>query len=319
MNENNFWNFALQSLSENKNIVLMIVADSSNSSPGRQGFKMLIDEDGNSKGTIGGGIREKWMSDFSLDFMSSGRLITIKQLQHSESDKFESSGLICGGFQTIIFINLDKSHQLIIKDIIENNRKAVLYISHQSFNLIDYQNSMSDIQFKYESENLWSYQEVIGNYNSVYIIGGGHVGKAVSELMKMLGFYVVIFDHRESVFTMTENNAADKKIICDYDEVGQHIIENDKAYIVICTSKHTGDKTALMSVIKKQVSYIGMMGSKRKVKTIFNEIKAAGFSEELLNKVHSPIGLEIKSETPEEIAVSIAAEIIKIKNEKKYV
>jgi xanthine dehydrogenase accessory factor len=77
---------------------------------------------------------------------------------------------------------------------------------------------------------------------------------------------------------------------------------------------HAGDKDTLKSVINKNVKYIGMMGSKRKIKSIFDALTEEGVDKELLKKVHTPIGIEIEAETPEEIAISIAAEIIKVKN-----
>lgn len=322
MNDIDFWKFAQQNINENKKVVLMIVADSSNSSPGRQGFKMLINENGLSKGTIGGGIMEKDLSEFAISFIKSDEKILIKQLQHSSSGKYESSGLICGGFQTILFINLSKEFLSAIEKIIEsiaNQNQILLVINNQNFFTTENKKNLSDISFEMNDDGTWKYEEIIGNQETVYIIGGGHVGKAVSDLMKMLGFYIVIFDHRQDIFTMTANNSADKKIICAYNEVGNFIKEGKNSFIVICTPKHTGDKDALASVINKQVKYIGMMGSKSKIKSVFSQIKDLGYSDDLLNRIHSPIGLEIYSETPAEIAVSIAAEIIKIKNEKKYV
>jgi xanthine dehydrogenase accessory factor len=79
---------------------------------------------------------------------------------------------------------------------------------------------------------------------------------------------------------------------------------------------HAGDTATLKSVIDKNVRYIGLMGSKRKIKTIFEPLREEGVDENLIRKVHTPIGLEIEAESPEEIAISIAAEVIKVKNQK---
>ena len=132
--------------------------------------------------------------------------------------------------------------------------------------------------------------------------------------MKSLGFYVVVFDHREDVFTIEQNSFADEIVITKYEDIGNRIIESERSYIIIVTPMHSGDKDTLKSVINKNVKYIGMMGSKRKIKTIFDALLLDGISNELFKKVHTPIGIEIEAETPEEIAISIAAEIIKAKN-----
>jgi xanthine dehydrogenase accessory factor len=147
-----------------------------------------------------------------------------------------------------------------------------------------------------------------------YVAGGGHVGLAVSRVMKSIGFYVIVFDHREDVFTIEQNKYADEIIITKYEEIGEKVIESERSYVIIVTPIHAGDKLTLKSVINKNLKYIGMMGSARKIKTIFDALRAEGVDENLFKKVHTPIGLEIEAETPEEIAVSIAAEIIKVKN-----
>ncbi len=322
MREKEFWNFASDAIDDGEKIVLLKVADATNSSPGRQGFQMLLKADGVSMGTIGGGIMEKEMIDYSLSLLAGTESKLVKRLQHSPNTKYESSGLICGGLQTIVFQILSGSHRPVIKKILTNLEKRIdgtMKISCGNFSF-DAENSQSlQINFTYSSDDDWAYTENVGFSNTVYIIGGGHVGKAVSDVMKQLGFYVTIFDHRNDVFTMKDNLSADEKIITDYKNTGNYIIENEKSYIVIATPRHNGDRDALISVLGKNVKYVGMMGSKKKIHTIFEAVREAGYSDETLFKVHSPIGLEIEAETPEEIAISIAAEIIKIKNAVKNV
>jgi xanthine dehydrogenase accessory factor len=174
--------------------------------------------------------------------------------------------------------------------------------------------NIQPIIFHYNSDVDWKYTENLGLPLIAYIAGGGHVGLAVSHVMKSLGFHVIIFDHREDVYTLEQNEFADEVIICKYEELGNKIIESERSYVIIVTPMHAGDKDTLKSVINKNVKYIGMMGSKRKIKSIFDALTEEGVDKELLKKVHTPIGIEIEAETPEEIAISIAAEIIKVKN-----
>lgn len=316
MNEKRFWQFARDNINEYDKVLLLTVADSSNHSPGRQGFKMLLTPNGSTLGTVGGGIMEKQLIDYGIELLSGKEEKQIKRLQHSPKTDLEESGLICGGFQTVIFSLLASEEIKSIDKILENLNKRENGILKLSYNLFDYDSSQSqkdDCTFNYENDTDYIYKENIGFTDTAYIIGGGHVGLAVSQIMKFIGFYVVVFDHREDVFTMNQNTYADEKIITDYKDVNQFIKEGSKSYAIIVTPMHMGDKDALCSVINLDLKYIGMMGSARKIKTVFNNLIKDGVDKKLFDKVHTPIGLEIEAETPEEIAVSIAAEIISIK------
>jgi xanthine dehydrogenase accessory factor len=316
MNEVILWNFISDNIKANKKVVLLVVAESSNSSPGRQGFKMVVNEDAEMVGTIGGGVMEKDMIEYSLDLLFGNEIRLIKKLHHSDKTNFEKSGLICGGYQTIIFSVIDKTQTTLIDNILsalneKQNNELIISPNSIEFNSTD---SILPASFTYKTDEDWVYKEYIGLPLISYIAGGGHVGLAVSRVMKTLGFYVVVFDHREDVFTIKQNKFADEIIITKYEDIGKRIIESERSYIIIVTPMHAGDKDTLKSVIHKNVKYIGMMGSKRKIKSIFDALSDDGIDKIFFDKVHTPIGIEIEAETPEEIAVSIAAEIIKVKN-----
>jgi len=314
------WNFIHKTISSDKKAVLLIVAESSNSSPGRQGFKMVVTEDAEQFGTIGGGIMEKDMIEYSLDLLFGNETKTIKRLHHTDKTKYEKSGLICGGYQIIVFTVIDKPHVDAIESIIslskqKQNGELVISPAGIEYNKIDTTNPVS---FIYKTDDEWEYRENIGLPLMAFIAGGGHVGLAVSRIMKSIGFYVIVFDHREDVFTIEQNEYADEIIITKYEEIGSKIIEGERSYersyIIIVTPMHAGDSATLKSVINKNVKYIGLMGSKRKIKSIFDALREDGVDEKLFERVHTPIGIEIEAESPEEIAISIAAEVIKKKN-----
>ena len=316
MIETSFWNFILKTINSEKKIVLLIVAESSNSSPGRQGFKMAVTEDAEMIGTIGGGIMEKDMIKYSYDLLFGKETRLIKKLHHSDKTNFEKSGLICGGYQTIIFSVLDKSHIQTIESIlssISQKQNGKLSIKPGRIDYLQTE-EIQTITFHYNSDESWQYTENLGLPLIAYIAGGGHVGLAVSQVMKSLGFHVIVFDHRKDIYTIEQNKFADEIIICKYEEIGNRIIESERSFIIIVTPMHAGDKDTLKSVINKNVKYIGMMGSHKKIKSIFDALTEEDVDSELFNKVHTPIGIEIEAETPEEIAISIAAEIIKVKN-----
>jgi xanthine dehydrogenase accessory factor len=133
--------------------------------------------------------------------------------------------------------------------------------------------------------------------------------------MSAMDFYIHLYDTREGLNTMERNEFAnEKKIISNYAELAQLISSGKNNYVVIMTFGYRTDDEAVKALMNKEFKYIGLLGSKKKIEKMFADYRNEGISEELLHKIHSPIGIQIKSETPEEIAVSIAAEIIKAKN-----
>ena len=160
----------------------------------------------------------------------------------------------------------------------------------------------------------WIAYQPVGFANKAYILGGGHVGSALSIVMRQIGFYVVLMDDRPGLNTMEENQAAHEKLFIDYDAVANHISEGDHVYVTIVSFGYRTDKEVLQNLIGRKYKYLGMMGSKEKVKKLLNELIEEGVDQVWLDSVHTPIGLSVHSKTPEEIAISIAAEIIEIKN-----
>jgi xanthine dehydrogenase accessory factor len=316
MKELKLWKSILVSLNQNKKVELLTVSDSSNSSPGKQGFKMAVEETGVLSGTVGGGIMENNLVEDAKVILNSNSKIILKTLHHNPVQTKQSSGLICGGKQSIIFCLLDTTDIPLINKLIntiESQTKSILRITNNGIELLPNFDQSEKFIFNLVNDKEFEYLELYGVNDTIYIIGGGHVGLAVSKAMANLDFYIVIIDHRENIFTMDQNVFAHKKIIINYDSVGDIIKEGNNSYVVIVSPQHIGDEAALKSVINKNVKYIGMMGSKKKIKTVFDNLINAGIKKELLAKVHSPIGLEIGAQSPDEIAISIAAEIIKIK------
>ena len=132
--------------------------------------------------------------------------------------------------------------------------------------------------------------------------------------MNDLGFYIVVIDDRNDLNTMVKNEYAHQREIIEYEAIANFIPESDTSYVVLVSFGYRTDKIILKQLIGKNYRYLGMMGSAKKVKTLFEELSVEGFTPAQLASVNSPIGLKINSKTPIEIAVSIAAEIVKVKN-----
>lgn len=155
--------------------------------------------------------------------------------------------------------------------------------------------------------------EPLQEEEKIYIFGAGHVGAAMCQQAKLLGFYVVILDERPQVVENEKVASADELIIGNILEQAENLKFNPYSYLIILTSSHQLDKEILKRVLPSPARYIGMIGSKKKIRMTFESLKKEGISPLQLKKVFTPIGLPIGGQTPEEIAVSIMAEIIAFK------
>jgi xanthine dehydrogenase accessory factor len=151
----------------------------------------------------------------------------------------------------------------------------------------------------------------------VYIFGGGHISLFVSKISNMVGFQVVLIDERPQFANKERFPEADEVIAEDFEMVLPKLKVNQSSYLVIVTRGHTYDQEVLDWALSQQVRYIGMIGSRKKIHTVYDNLKEKGIKPEQLQRVHAPIGLDLGALTPEEIAVSIVAEMIKVRREKR--
>lgn len=311
-----FWQHILEKLKDNQNIYVLTVIENLGSSPGRKGFKMLVAQDGFIFGSIGGGVMEFTLVKEAQELLLEKKSPTFIKKQIHKGNIKEGSGMICSGEQTVAFHCLTQKHISVVENIIhciKNGEKGKLHLTPNSFN---FSNKTLENQFKYQisSNKDWFFEEHIGFRETLYIIGGGHVGVAVSDLLRKLGFYVVVFDDRENLNTLENNNFAHEKRVINYKEIDTYIADGNNTFIAIMTNKYTDDQLVLSKIIRNNYKFIGVLGSKAKLKTMWEVLQKKGFTKQELEKVKAPIGVSIQSETPEEIAVSIAAQIIQIKN-----
>ena len=147
----------------------------------------------------------------------------------------------------------------------------------------------------------------------LYLVGAGHVAFNVYKVARIAGFDVVVIDDREA-YANRERFPDAREIFADeFDQALAKLEPNENSYVVIVTRGHRDDMRVLRWAVQTDARYIGMIGSKRKVLTIYKELQAEGLSSALFEKVQAPIGLEIGAVTPEEIAVSIVAEMIAVR------
>lgn len=148
---------------------------------------------------------------------------------------------------------------------------------------------------------------------TLYLFGAGHISQNVAAMGKRLGFQVVVIDPRTEFNNAEQFPTADSLIVEEYTSAFSQLSINRESYIVICTPGHASDEQCLQFATGAGAKYIGMIGSRKKVKDIKERLLQRGVSEQQLDRVNAPIGLDINAETPEEIAISILAKIVKVR------
>ena len=305
------WEFINDKLSANIKVILLFVLDSEGSSPGRKGFKMAVSADDELSGTIGGGIMEFKFVEKARSLLQAGvnDVSLVKQFHDKIHDK-NQSGMICSGSQLIALIPLNfpganKTIRQIINAQKENENKTI-HISPAGMNITNEPAKGLD----YKTETNWNYTEAINQKPVIHIIGGGHVGLALTELMNYLGFYVKLYDDRNELNTIQQNLFADEKHFIDYNKISEEVNIDKNDFVVVMTIGYRTDKIVLKQLMSKDFFYLGLLGSEKKNERLFKELKEEGIDDEKLDKIFAPIGLNIFSKTTKEIAVSVAAQII---------
>jgi len=147
------------------------------------------------------------------------------------------------------------------------------------------------------------------------ILGAGHISQFLAQVAKMLDFHVTVIDDREDFANRERFPDADHLIVADLEKVLDEYTITENTYLAILTRGHKHDQVALEKVARSEAAYIGMIGSVNKIKTVFDNLKDKGLPSSCLEKVHAPIGLDLGGNSPAEIALSIAAELVKVRHQ----
>ena len=312
------WEFTLNELQANRKVAFLAVLQSEGSSPGRQGFKMALSASGEMAGSIGGGIMEHKLVELARNLLAHNQTNPVLKRQvHSKTVAINQSGMICSGEQTVAIYFLDPTAIPDLEKLvtaIKTKTPGSLILTENALSFQAEESQATQFTFSQENDSVWQFTEKIPVRDAVYIVGGGHVSLALSNVLKFLHFDIHLFDDRPDLNTFEENHLATSKTLIPYHEVAGFIPEGNQNYVVIMTIGYRTDKLVLQKLLNRKFAYLGLLGSKAKIAQLFSELKTEGFSETALKNVHAPIGSPIKSKTPEEIAISIAAEIIKVKN-----
>jgi xanthine dehydrogenase accessory factor len=300
------WGLALESLRGGRRTVLVLVVDHSGSVPGVTGTHAIVSELGIA-GTIGGGEAEKELLERAQSHSGSPLLIRFR---HTPGE----GGTLCSGLQVFAVMELtaeDEAPLTSIVDTLSRHRTGNLGISPAGLSFSP--GTTGPHQFV-EGAETWGYSGPVGLLDTLTIIGGGHVSLAFSRVMATLPFRILVLDNRSDLPTMEANRWAHERRVVDYENLGDHVPDGDRSWVTIMTYGHHHDRLALERLLGKDLAYLGVLGSKAKIRQMFAAMKNDGVPASALERVRAPVGISIGSHTPEEIAVSIAAEIVAVRN-----
>jgi len=335
---------------QRENFVMATILKKSGSAPRSEGVKMIIRQDLSVEGSIGGGLIEAMVIRAAAR-VHKEKYFHIEEFMLNSQDE-ASQRIVCGGDVKVLLEYIDwwdPKNQFFygeLVQLIENKTDFVTITkipqtSNENGSLekwicteTGFFGSESDevsslvkeirenfYQLKYKEaflEREGFYVETFFNNQNVCIIGGGHIGKVLAELCKLVGFYVTVVDDREEFANVHRFNMVDEvMVILAFENIEDYININQHSYVVIVTRGHSDDKDVLVQMLQTDAKYIGMIGSKSKRNHVYQSLLDEGFTYSDLERIHSPIGLNIFAETPEEIAVSIVAEMIQVRRQPK--
>lgn len=291
-------------------MVLVTIIDTKGSAPRHAGSKMLVSKYGIIEGTVGGGSGE-YESMLEAQKILENKNFLVMDITRLGDDPKDSL-MICGGINKLMLQYIDNKNRDIFLKTLELNNKG-----HRVKLRTNLTNGEIEIVENYQRESEGYFYDIIEPVNNLLVLGGGYVGYAIYELADILGFEVTIFDDRSEFVTKERFPKAVGLGAGDFSNLLNSYNFNSYTYIAVVTRGHLQDSECVKGVIKKENKYIGLIGSKRKISLIIEDLKKSGYSQEEIDRIHAPIGLDIGAETPEEIAISVMAEVIGVKYGKK--
>ena len=297
---------------------LVALIESEGSTPRSSGAFMLVNKNGFVAGTVGGGGMEY-----------AAVLEAQKKLMEGETKSFlkrydltTAAGMACGGYCSLQFCYLPAVQET---DMLAEYILFRLKGKYPWWLLIPL--GEGDIRVEeglfikkhkgfYEQDGKEYYAEQYNYDGRVFIFGAGHVARELVPLLSHLGFKCVVIDDREEFAKPEVFPTAHKVLLAEYTKLNEVCKLNCMDYAVVMTRGHVHDANCERFLLTTPVPYIGVMGSKNKAKLARETLLSEGYSEKQLARIKTPIGLDIGSETPAEIAVSIAAQLIEVRSKR---
>jgi xanthine dehydrogenase accessory factor len=314
---------AVKYLDDDEDFALATIIHTSGSSPRHGGTSMLVRTDGGIVGTIGGGALEARAIQEALSVLQTRSI----RLMHFVLTPEDSAGLgmICGGQGAVLIEPMASSHASArefwqsLARLLDEGGKGWLVTSITGSQeegwsvtrvIAGSRDAVPDQPPTREGGPL-VHVHPVGMDGTAYVFGAGHCGAKLIPALDIAGFRTVIIDDRADFANRGRFPTADEVVVLDSLESGVDGLGIDgDSYVVIVTRGHVFDQAVLAQALRTDACYIGMIGSRKKVAAIFDALRAQGFSDADIERVHAPIGLPIGGETPGEIAISIAAQLV---------
>ncbi|WP_320042419.1 XdhC family aldehyde oxidoreductase maturation factor [uncultured Desulfobacter sp.] len=339
---------SLELLNNGTPFALAVIIGHKGSTPRTSGSKMLVRLDKSISGTIGGGLVEAKVMNACVDLLDQSR----SEIMDFTLDQEIKAGMdmVCGGSLTVwirSFVPPCPPEQIqvwqTLADLEATGKKALAVTrimadktTESSLVLEKGQvvgpSMLPKVLMDAAGENRFTGPapvrqfygldqfiiEPLSRPDTLYIFGAGHVGFQLAKMANLVDFTCVVTDDRAEFANESRfPHSAQIRVLDDFSNAFDGLDIDGNAYIVILTRGHLHDQTVLEQALKTDAAYIGMIGSKKKKKQIYDNLMEKGVAQAQLEQVYAPIGLKIKAETPAEIAVSIMAELIKIRAENK--
>lgn len=323
------FNAIIDRIRRGEEVVLCTVLASSGSAPRGAGARMAVFADGTTLGTVGGGRVELLATQEAGEILNGAQ--TCVRAFDLTPDQIHSIGMVCGGKVSIYYQRITAQTLPTLEKILnalstEENSWLYLRIRDgmvEEFKVVAAAEAASEPEL-YASRAVLKkgsplvYTEPLLQTGRVYIFGGGHVGRALVPALAAVDFRVTLFDNRRELADRTQFPDAEEVIFGDYGTISEYVTLRPEDYVVIMTPGHQSDYILLEQVLRHYpLRYVGCIGSRSKVARTQQLLREAGICEDAIAAVHSPIGLPILAQTPAEIAVSIAAEMICVRAENR--
>jgi len=328
-----------ETLSRKEPLVMALILNKEGSTPRSAGTRMLIGAGGSAVGTIGGGRIEASVMETAGEMI--GKPGAVVRAFDLTSEIADATDMICGGKLEILIESIlpDEKNLLIFScllqmlnqrqkgvmatELLESGssvlqvRRSILHHDGGITGDADLKSRIDSIPEKFlspiltQSGGMRIFIEPLLAGGTLCLFGAGHVSLQTAILAKRVGFNIVVLDDRVEFANNTRFSEADEvRVLTSFEKAFEGLEINADSYLVILTHGHTHDKTVLSQALKTRAGYTGMIGSRKKRDAIYRALEKEGFSAGDFEKVHCPIGLAIGAQTPEEIAVSIVAELI---------
>lgn len=307
---------------QQQDTVLVTVVEGKGSIPRTAGAYMAVDENGRIYGTIGGGNLEYQAVQKARGLVGTdAHFVEEFDLGTGENGGL---GMVCGGDVKVLFFSVRGTDPVVgafLKEAVHTAEEGKPYWLILPFSQgcprmerqLDGEKGHCRIL---EDERQQYYAEEFCFDGKVYIFGGGHLAQELVPVLSHLGFWCMVMDDREEYTDPALFPGVKETKTVDFKALSQILEVKQEDYLVVVTRGHRCDTDAERFALQTPASYIGVVGSKRKTQYVRETLLAEGFTNEELDRVYAPIGIEIGSETPAEIAISIAAQLIQIRAEK---